>query len=90
MRTVLSAAAVAVALALTACGAPAAEESATPEPAAPTSADAAAKDSFPVEVKHALGTTTIDRVAELLTEHGYPDAVPRPDGWTHPDTEDAL
>ncbi len=37
-----------------------------------------------------LGTTTIDRVAELLTEHGYPDAVPRPDGWTHPDTEDAL
>ena len=71
MRTVLSAAAVAVALALTACGAPAAEESVTPEPAASTSADAAAKDSFPVEVKHALGTTTIESEPVRVATWGW-------------------
>lgn len=34
-----------------------------------------------------IGTCIIDMVSELLAEHGFADAIPRPDDWQHPDTE---
>ncbi|OBG36204.1 hypothetical protein A5671_21750 [Mycolicibacter heraklionensis] len=34
-----------------------------------------------------LGSCPVGLVPELLAEHGFADAIPRPDDWQHPDTE---
>lgn len=70
MRTrPLSIVAVAAALALAACGAPSPGVS-TP-PAATASGEAGALDSFPIEIKHGLGTTVVESAPERVVTWGW-------------------
>ncbi len=36
-----------------------------------------------------IGTCPVDLVLETLTQHGFADAIPRPDGWSDPDDTEA-